>query len=61
MEGTKIYKVLASINEPVTAKSYIAIENENGILLVNKGLFVISYDKEEDIPMYKREKLLAQL
>ena len=61
MEGTKIYKVLASINEPINAKSYIAIENENGILLVNKRLFVISYDKEEDIPMYKREKLLAAL
>ena len=61
MEGIKIYKVLASINEPINVKSYIAIENENGILLVNKGLFVISYDKEEDIPMYKREKLLAEL
>ena len=61
MEGTKIYKVLASINEPIEVKSYIAIENNNGILLVNKGLFVISFDSEEDIPMYKREKLIGQL
>ena len=61
MEGTKIYKVLASINVPIDAKTYIAIENNNGILLVNKGLFVISFDDERQIPLYKREKLLAEL
>lgn len=61
MEGTKIYKVLASINVPISAKTYIAIENNNGILLVNKGLFVISFDDERQIPLYKREKLLAEL
>lgn len=61
MEGTKIYKVLASINEPIDVKSYIAIENNNGILLVNKGLFVISFNSEEDIPMYKREKLIGEV
>ena len=61
MEGTKIYKVSASINVPISAKTYIAIENNNGILLVNKGLFVISFDDERQIPLYKREKLLAEL
>ena len=61
MEGTKIYKVSAYITVPISAKTYIAIENSNGILLVNKGLFVISFDDERQIPLYKREKLLAEL
>jgi len=61
MIPTKIYKVKASINKGKTCKDYISVENENGVLLVNDGLFVISFNNEDEIPYYKKEKLIIEL
>ena len=57
----KIYRVLASLNEGCEPKEYIAIENENGILLIDNGLFVFSVNKEEEIPVYKRQQLVVTI
>lgn len=54
MGNTKVYKAKAAINDGETPKEYIAIENENGVLLVNHGLFVISFETKDAIPFYER-------
>lgn len=53
MVPTKIKLVYAEINEDKRRNEYIAIENDNGVLLVTPDLFVISFDKVEEIPYYE--------
>jgi len=50
-----IYKAYAAINKNAKPQEYISIENEFGVLLINKELFVISFNNEEEIPFYQKE------
>lgn len=61
MIPTTIYLINASINENGKLKEYIAIENENGILLVDENLFVISFNNKIEIPYYEILKELNYL
>lgn len=60
MVSGKIYKAYASINKGSEPQEYISIENEFGVLLVDKELFVISFKDEKEIPFYQKE-LIATL
>lgn len=60
MISGKIYKAYASIMKGGKAQEYIFIENESGVLLVDKELFVISFKDEKEIPFYQKE-LIATL
>ena len=47
---TKLYTAGVKLNKKDTEyHRYLLLENDNGILLVDKGLFVISFDDEEDM------------
>ena len=58
---TGIKLVNAKINRNGKTKEYISIENANGILLVDEELFVISFDKKEDIEEYIVVEELAKM
>lgn len=60
MVSGKIYKAYASISKGGKPQEYISIENEFGVLLVDKELFVISFKDEKEIPFYQKE-LIATL
>lgn len=60
MVSSKIYKAYASINKGGKPQEYISIENEFGVLLVDKELFVISFKDEKEIPFYQKE-LIAKI
>lgn len=60
MISGKIYKAYASINKGGKPQEYISIENEFGVLLIDKELFVISFKDEKEIPFYQKE-LIATL
>lgn len=60
MVSGKIYKAYASISKGSKPQEYISIENEFGVLLVDKELFVISFKDEKEIPFYQKE-LIATL
>lgn len=47
--STTISFVDAQLNESKPFEPMIMIENDNGILLVDEGLFVISFDSREAI------------
>lgn len=53
MVPTKINLVYAAINDNDDRREYISIENDNGILLVNPELFVISFNSKEELPYYE--------
>lgn len=55
MINGKIYRAYASINKGGKPQEYISIENESGVLLIDKELFVISFDNEKEIPFYQKE------
>ena len=61
MTPTKVKLVFAEINECKDRKEYIAIENETGVLLVEEGLFVISFNSVEEIPYYEPIAHLASV
>lgn len=47
---TSIYKSEVKLN-PSDNKyhNYIIIENDNGVLMINKGLFVISFNSKDEV------------
>ncbi len=49
MNSTKISFVDVQLNEGKPYEPMIMIENNNGILLVDKGLFVISFESKENM------------
>ena len=49
MNSTKISFVDVKLNEGKPYEPMIMIENDNGILLVDKGLFVISFESKENM------------
>ena len=61
MTPTKVKLVFAEINEGKDRKEYISIENENGILLVDEGLFVLSFNNIMEIPYYEHIADLASV
>lgn len=61
MVPTIINLCYCRINETGKIHQYISVENENGILLVNPGLFVISFNNKEEIPYYELIKELGKI
>lgn len=55
MINGKIYRAYASINKGGKPQEYISIENESGVLLIDKELFVISFKDEKEIHFYQKE------
>lgn len=49
MNSTKISFVDVQLNKGKPYEPMIMIENDNGILLVDKGLFVISFESKENM------------
>lgn len=57
MNNTKIYTADVTLNRGSNSQPMIVIENQNGILLVDENLFVLSLDKNDDIEIIVKEHL----
>lgn len=61
MVPTIINLCYCKINETGNLHEYISVENDNGVLLVNPGLYVISFNNKEEIPYYELVRELGKI